>query len=258
MRIILNVLGLCVELALIAGLAALAYHAPFVLAGGTAGLILIAGSVLEWLRLRHEFPFFFGEGRGFRFVFVTLTAAIEVTIKAVAAGVALLLTFAGSEQERLVVLAVIFGLCLFAGSSVLRRGYYYHGVRPARWGYFRLAVPLGVLFSLCVQFAVALKLVTVPSLQALAGSLVFDLPARPNLAQISDLAFNVRQTLDALIVDVGGRLLGEAYAPVLAVLLSINVLIGFGLAILVVAIIEIVLRIEGAGLGSDDGERQAG
>ncbi len=245
MRIVLNIVGLMAEWGMVAALAVLAFRAPIVLAAVTVALIIMVGGALEWRRLRHEYPFFFSGARGGgRLVVVSLTAIAEVVIKAVAAGVALVLTFAGNEEQRLMVLAGIFGLCLLVGTAVLRRGFYYHGVRPGRWGYFRLAVPLGILFSLCVQMAVAFGWVTVPSLQSLAGSLIFDLPARPNLAQISDFVFNVRQTVDALIVNVAGQIFGEAYAPVLAVLVSINVLIGFALAILVVAVVEIVLRLE--------------
>ncbi|MEO0810928.1 MAG: hypothetical protein AAFW82_09920, partial [Pseudomonadota bacterium] len=69
--------------------------------------------------------------------------------------------------------------------------------------------------------------------------------ARPSAEQLSDLAFQIRQTIDALVIDVTGRLLGETYAPIVAVLISVDVLIGFALAVYVVVILEIVLRLEG-------------
>ena len=62
---------------------------------------------------------------------------------------------------------------------------------------------------------------------------------------MSDLAFKIRHTIDALIADVSGNLLGQIYAPFVAILVSINILIGFVLAAYVAIILEVVLFFEG-------------
>ncbi len=246
LRIILNILGLAAELALIVGVAWLALNYPWVMAGLTTVLIITLGSVLEWSRQRHEDAFYFGDQNRLRLLLVGLSGVGEGLVKALAAGAALMLTFAGDDSERIFVLVVIFAACLFLGTGILRRGFYMYNMRPSRWGYFRLAVPLGIVFSAVVQGATALGFLVIPSLQSIAGSLVFDLPQRPTVEQLSDLAFKIRQTIDALVTDVAGGLLGEAYAPIIAVLVSVDVLIGFALAVYVVVILEIVLRLEGA------------
>ena len=245
LRIILNILGLAAELALIACVAWLALTYPWWLAGLTTALIVIFGGVLEWARQRHEDAVYFGDRNRFRLLLVGLTGIGEGLVKALAAGVAVMLTFAGNDSERIQVLVIIFAACLFLGTGLLRRGFYMYGMRPLRWGYFRLAVPLGIVFSAGVQGATALGFLVVPSLQSIAGSLVFDLPQRPSVEQLSDLAFKIRQTVDALVTDVAGSVLGEIYAPVVAVLVSVDVLIGFALAVYVIVILEIVLRLEG-------------
>ncbi len=244
-RIILNVLGLAAELAMIAGVAWLAVNHPWWMAGLTLVLVIFIGSVLEWARQRHEYSFYFGEHSAFRLALVGLLGVGEGLVKAGAAAVAVVLTFAGNDSERILVLVVIFAACLFLGTGIVRRGYYRYGMRPLRWGYFRLAVPLGISFSTGVQIATALDFLKVPSLQGIAGSIIFNMPARPSAEQLSDLAFQIRQTIDALVIDVTGRLLGETYAPIVAVLISVDVLIGFALAVYVVVILEIVLRLEG-------------
>ena len=244
-RIILNILVFAAELALIASVAWLALNYPWWMAGLTTALIIILGGMLEWSRQRHEDSFYFGDKSRLRLLLVGLTGVGEGLVKALAAGIAVMLTFAGNDSERIFILVCIFTACLFLGTGILRRGFYMYGIRPLRWGYFRLGVPLGIVFSASVQGATALGLLVVPSLQSLAGSLVFELPQRPTVEQLSDIAFKIRQTIDALITDVAGSLLGEIYAPIVAVLVSVDVLIGFALAVYVVVILEIVLRLEG-------------
>ena len=245
LRILHNTIVFLLELTAIAGISFLALQMPFVFAALTMLMVLTIGSVLEWLRLRHELPFFFADKRPGRLIVVSGVAVIEVVVKSVLAGAAALLTFAGSDVGRLQLMAVLLALCLLAGTGLLRRCYLSFNVRPMRWGYFRLAVPMGVLFSFLVQGSVAADLISVSSLRELAGSLVFDLPEKPSLAQISDLAFHTKQIVDGLVVDFVTRIAGPNWAAVAAVVVSLNVLTGFVIAIYAVIVTEGVLRLEG-------------
>ena len=246
LRVLHNAIVFLLELSAIAGISFLALQAPFVFAGLTMALVLTVGAVLEWLRLRHELPFFFADRRPGRMIIVTTAAFVEVVVKSILAGAAALLTFAGSDPGRLQLMAVLLALSLLAGTGLLRRCFLSLNVRPMRWGYFRLAVPMGVLFSLLVQGSVAADLISVASLRELAGSLVFDLPEKPSLTQISDLAFHTKQVVDSLVVDFVTRLAGPNWAGVAAVVVSLNVLTGFVIAIYAVIITEGVLRLEGS------------
>ena len=245
MQVLVNLFVLLVEVGVIACIVAVALFQPIIFAGVTAMLILVIGLRLEWQRLRHELGFFFDDGRATRVVFVSLAACVEACVKAIAAGGASILAFAGSDTDRLLVVAVVFAASLFAGAGMLRRSYYSFGVRPMRWGYFRLAIPLGVLFSIGMYAAVLANFIEVLSLRELAGALVFELPERPNLSQLSEFAFSVKQTIDAVLVNFAEQFLGPSFAWVAGILLSVNVLTGFALAIYVVLISEVVLRLEG-------------
>ena len=79
--------------------------------------------------------------------------------KGVLAGVAALFTFSGTDQHRLLWVAIVFGVCIYAGASLLRLLSVSAEGLPLRWGYFRLAPLLGLMFSA----GLALLSVTAPA-----------------------------------------------------------------------------------------------
>ncbi len=148
LRIFANAVIMAGEVAAVAALAAFAFYYPFVFAGVTAALSFVLGLRLEVARLRYELPFYFGglvkrgdvlHGAG--------RVRFEALFKGVLAGVAALFTFAGTNPDRLFWVAVLFGVCVYAGAAVLRLLSIRAEALPMRWGYFRLAPPLGLLFS---------------------------------------------------------------------------------------------------------------
>ncbi|HUS95714.1 MAG TPA: hypothetical protein VMX97_03125 [Hyphomicrobiaceae bacterium] len=253
MRFILNLAILLVEAGLIAMAAAVAFAYPLVFAGLTAGLVLVTGWQLERARLIFEYPFYLEDkgagGRGAwggrcRAGALGVLAMGETFIKALLAGVVALLTFSGVNDERLWLTALVFGATTFLGTSVLRWLSISFGVNPARWGYFRLAIPLGVMFSVGMQMLVAVGLIELKSLQQIASTIVFELPQQPSLPVVSEFLFNVKQTLDALVVEFLKRLIDERYAQVVAMVISLNLLAGLVVGIYAVLIAEVVRRLE--------------
>ena len=244
MTVLFNLSVLIIEIAMIAALAWLAYAAPFVFCCATTFLVLVIGISLEWARLRHDAPFFYSDARKSRWFLIAAAGSLETVIKAVAAGVAGIFTFLGNDEQRQLVVAVLFALCVFAGTGFLRRGYYSLGIRPMRWGYFRLSIPLGIVFSVLLQIAIQIGLFDVKTLGELARTVVFDLPDQPGAAAVSDLAFNIKQLLDAFVVDVMDRFIGPSWAVVAGVFVSVNVLLGFAIAIHAVVVAEVILRLE--------------
>ncbi|MEN2495147.1 MAG: hypothetical protein TECD_01065 [Hyphomicrobiaceae bacterium hypho_1] len=244
-QIAFNIFGVIAEFFMIVSVTCLALTHPFLLAGITTVSIIIIGCILEWSKQYHEDTFYFNNKNQSRLLISGFVGICDGFVKALSAGFAIILTFTGSDKDRIFVLACIFAMCLFLGTTIIRRGFYIHGMHPIKWGYFRLAVPLGIIFSMGVQFAANFNLIKVPSIQSLAGSLIFDLPEQPNIEDLSDLAFKIRYCIDALIANTASSLLGKIYAPVVAVLISVNILIGFAIAAIVVIILEIVLLIEG-------------
>ena len=241
-RVIYNLIVIALELALVAGVAWAGLHYPIPFAAGAAVLACIMGIVLERARLQYELPFYFAVARK-TFAFVGTIAAVgDGTLKALLAGIAALLTFSGTDQARLLSIAIIFGVCVFAGSSLLRRLSMSLGAIPSRWGYFRLAAPLGLIYSAAVSL-----LLPQPSLSTVGKSLIFDLPTRPSLSQASETMFVLKQSFDNIVVTLLGQLIPPAAAKVVGVLVSVNMLTGFVIAVFAVAISEIVRRLEEAG-----------
>ena len=244
-QVILNILGIVAEIIMIVSISCSLLVYPWWMAVVTTILIIFFCCILECSRQKHEDSFYFVDESRFRLFLLSLTGVTEGSARALAAGIAVLFTFSGNDKERTFVLACIFAFCLFLGTGLLRRGFYKYGMRPLRWSYFRLSFPLGLMFSSCVHIATELDFLAVASLKNLAGYFFLDLSPRPTIQQMSDLAFKIRHTIDALIADVSGNLLGQIYAPFVAILVSINILIGFVLAAYVAIILEVVLFFEG-------------
>ena len=239
-----------------------AFVAPVVFAGVTAALVLVLGAGLEWQRLQHEFPYYFSGVLSLRKqLMMAASAAFESVGKALMAGFAALLAFAGTDQDRLLVLAILMAVSVFAGTGLLRRAYWSFGARPLRWGYFRLVVPLGILFSALVQLALLGGYLETQSLQQAAKAFVFDLPARPSYEQVMELIFQTRQLLDGLLTSLIVQLFGAHWLVPAGILISLNVLSGFFIAVYAVLIGELLLRVEGKVVASPSeraGEAQSG
>ena len=238
LRFLVNLLIMALELALIAGIAWLGYHYPLIFAGLTVALSLILGLSLEYARLAHEFPFYFGRPLTGRWFIAHLVAGTDAFVKALLAGVMALITFSGTDQERLLWVAIIFAVATFAGTSLLRRLHISLNAKPSRWGYFRLAAPLGLLFSLALSFFPAL------SFTDIGYKVIFDLPARPSVAQASEVLFILKQKFDALIVLLLSSFMHPDVAKIVGSVVSVNVLSGFVIALYAVVIAELVKFLE--------------
>ena len=238
-RIFVNLLILALEVALIVGIAALGFTQPLIFAGLTFALALWLGARLEFARLKNELNFYFEHNVPAAGFFTGLVAAGEAVSKAVLAGLVALLTFSGTDQSRLYWVAIIFAGCVFAGSSLLRWLWNSYEISPGRWGYFRIAAPLGLIFS------VALAFLPVPTFGKIGWDLLFNVAARPTLQQGSEMLFMLKQKFDSLFYSLLQSLLGDQLAAVVGVLVSVNMLTGFILGIYAVVVAEMVRWLEG-------------
>jgi len=241
LQFLFNVAVMAVEIALVICAAWFGLHFPVEFAILTAVLSLALGLNLEFKRLSHEFPFYFGRELSGRAILARIVAFFDATIKALLAGVMALLTFSGTDSERLFWVAVIFGVCVFAGSSLLRRLTISLNAEPVRWGYFRLAAPLGLLFSLALSF------LPDPTFADIGFKVLFELPAKPNIAQASEVLFILKQKFDALIELVLSGFVNAEAARLLSAVVSVNVLSGFVIAIYAVIIAQFVHSAETMG-----------
>ena len=237
-RILFNAVIMALELGGVVAVAWLGFHQPVTFAAVTAALSFVMGFRLEQARLGNEIPFYFNRPISVLSLPAKAVALGEAMFKAVLAGLVALLTFSGTDTTRLTWIAVIFGAGVYFGASVLRRLSMTFGGLPARWGYFRLAAPLGLAYSVAVAF------LPVPSVGTVARELLLNLPVRPSLAQASETLFQLKQKFDQLLVLMLSELLGPDGARIIGLFGSVNVLTGFVIAVYAVAIAEAVRVLE--------------
>ncbi len=238
MRILFNAVIMLAELAAIAGVAWLGLHYPLIFAAVTTLIALGLGVSLEIARLKNEMPFYFDRPPGRFRLFTSAVGSVEALVKALLAGVAGVLTFLGTDQDRLTIVAIVFAICLFLGCGIVHWLTHRFQARPLRWGYFRLAAPLGLLFSLGLSFLPA------PGLGELAKRVTFDLPERPSMEQASEFLFLLKQSFDEMVAKLLTLVVDPSWAQPLSALVSVNMLTGFVLALYAVVIAEGVRRLE--------------
>jgi hypothetical protein len=232
-RFVLNALIMAAEIAAVAAVAWLGYAHPLIFTGITAGLALALGLRLEAARLNYEFPFYFEDRQPgpWRAVMVPLVGFTEALMKAVLAGVAALFTFSGTNHDRLFWVAIVFGLTVFAGAAVLRGLSIKLNAVPSRWGYFRLGPPLGLLFSAGIAVLVAISVIPSASLSDLGWKIMWEMPARPTVDQVSELVFQIKQAFDDFVVTILATVLPQDWARTAGIFISVNVLAGFVAAV---------------------------
>jgi hypothetical protein len=244
LRIITNAIIMSGEVLAVVALAAFALYYPFIFAGVTAVLAFVLGLRLEVARLRYELPFYFG-GLVKRGTFLTaLVGSVEAMFKGLLAGVAALFTFAGTNPDRRFWVAVLFGVCVYAGAALLRLLSVRADALPMRWGYFRLAPPLGLLFSAGLALLAAIQLLPVTNVTGIGWDIIFKTPAQPSVEQVSELFFQLKQAFDEFIVKALSVIVGEEWARVLGIVVSVNVLSGFVSAVYAALIAQAVRQTE--------------
>ncbi|MGL4397863.1 MAG: hypothetical protein ACRCS9_15090 [Hyphomicrobium sp.] len=240
MYILVNGVIMLAELAAIAAVAWLGFTYPIAFAGLTGLAALALGIVLEARRLENEMPFYFNRPPGRSRLFIAVVGGLEAIVKAILAAVVGLITFLGTDQERLFSVALIFASVLFLGVQGVRFLGERLQARPLRWGYFRLAAPLGLLFSGGLSFLPA------PGLSELAKRVAFELPERPNMEQASEFLFLLKQTFDDIVERMLAWVFDPGIAAAISAIVSINMLSGFVLAIYAVIIADGARRMEGS------------
>ncbi|MCB1484443.1 MAG: hypothetical protein KDJ17_06075 [Hyphomicrobiaceae bacterium] len=238
MYILFNALMMVLELAAIVAIAWAGFTYPLGFAAGTAAIAFILGMRLEYARLQNEIPFYFDRAPGRAAVLAWIVASGEAFAKALLAGIVGLLTFLGTDPERLMQVAGIFAFTLFLGVQIVRWLTSTLKARPLRWGYFRLAAPLGIVFSVGQSFLAA------PGFSELARQATFEMPAHPTMEQASEFLFLLKQTFDDIVERMLTWVFDPAVAQIAASLVSVNMLSGFVLSIYAVLIAEGIRRME--------------
>lgn len=227
LRIIVNAVIMAGELAAAIGVAAFGYYHPFVFAAVTAAVSFLLGLRLEVARLRYELPFYFGGVVRPSLVLTGAVGFIEALFKAVVAGLAALFTFSGTNADRLFWVAVVFGVCIYAGATGLRLLNVKSEPLPLRWGYFRLAPVLGLVFSGAMTLLALFSVLPVVSVGDIGWKIIFEVPSKPSVEEVSELLFQIKQAFDDFIVSAISAVVDKTWAQLAGVVISVNVLSGF-------------------------------
>ena len=247
LRILLNGVIMAAEIAAVAAVAWFGYIYPFHFAVATAVIGFLLGLWLETKRLSFEIPFYFEGARTPKILLVGFVGTVEALMKAVLAGLAAVFTFAGTDSERLFWVAVVFGFTTYVGASLLRGLSVSFRAQPWRWGYFRLAPPLGLLFSAGIVALAAFGVLHATSVGDIGWKLVWELPAKPSVSQVSELFFQLKQAFDDFIVTLLSTVMGQEWARIVGIAISVNVLTGF-VASVYASIIAAMVRTAEEGL----------
>lgn len=237
---LINVVIVACELALAMAAGWLAWQMPLVFSAATVLLAVGFGFALEIKRLAFETPFYFERTGGIGAVLRAVVGGGQALLKGVVAGLVSLMTFTGTEPSRLMFVAGLFVVVVLIGSTLLRRMTISFGARPANWGFFRMAVPLGLLFSAVMSFFPP------PSSVDVVRQVLLDLPQRPSIAQAGEALFSLRLWIDDLIVKLVATYTGPEWAKVVGIVAGSNVLVGFVIAIYAVLLSEVVRTMEEA------------
>lgn len=235
---LVNLTIVTIELALVGATGWLAWKQPLLMAALTAGLAVVLGLRLELRRLAFEMPFYFERSSKAGQVVRALVGGGQTLMKGVLAGLVALMTFSGTEDTRLMLVAALFAGCVLFGSILLRRLTISLGAKPAHWGFFRMAAPLGLLFSGAMSFFPA------PSSLQVARKVLLELPARPGIAQAGEALFSLRLWIDDLLVRLMSTYVGPEGARAIGIIIGSNVLAGFVIALYAVMVSEVVRVLE--------------
>jgi hypothetical protein len=141
-------------------------------------------------------------------------------------------------------IAGALAVTLLVGANVLRWLWHGLGVRAARWGYFRLALPLGLVFAALVGALQAAGLVKSPTLAELFSKIALETPARPSVAQASELIFQLKLYVDAMLVTLLKTVMSTEAAQVVGWFVSVNALTGLVVTVWAVVIAETAIQVE--------------
>lgn len=152
---------------------------------------------------------------------------VEVAGKSVLLGLLGCLLFLGTDSGRLTYVAAIFVATVWIG--VLAYGWLDRktGLHLERWGYTRLSLATGVVFSLLLSLAGGM------SAWAMAGDIL--LRSDLSLAESAELVNGLLGYVDRLVADVLTKLLGSLLGGILSLVLSTDVMYGFLIVLYVFA-----------------------
>ena len=128
----------------------------------------------------------------------------EALFKALLAGVAALFTFAGTNTDRLFRVAVLFGLCVYAGAAALGCCRSAPTRCPCAGGISAWRRRSGCCSRPGLAPLTAMAVLPAANVTGIGWDIIFNTPAEPSVEQVSELFFQLKQAFDEFIVKALG------------------------------------------------------
>jgi hypothetical protein len=211
------------------------HHAPpFLFAAVTGALAVVAGLRLELSRVPYDASYFHHKPTRTGVIVLSAATAFEVLVRAVFTSTATLFVFLGTDRARIALSTFAFGLCAALGAWTLRGlAAVSQNLHPARWAYFRLAIPLGVAFSVIVSLAEKMPL------KNLGWMLSQGYVKGLSMQELAEVLHGGKAQADRAIAFLFQKLLGPEVGSVAGVIVSLETLQGLAIAIYAIVIVEL-------------------
>ena len=208
--------------------------------------IIVFGRI-EYEKNRHAIGYFtIGEMPASARRWLLSYSFVEVILRSAIFGILAVLLFSGTDSVRINILAVLFTASILAGYYCLRFIQRFAYIDAVRWGYIKLSVILGVIFSI-LSAAIPGMTITDIVLNSARGKL-----RQHSFDEFAELLYGLLSQLNSFITNTLQILFGGVLGWFFSLIISVNVIYGF--VVLVYSLL--LLRLIPAELAIDSKRRR--
>lgn len=146
---------------------------------------------------------------------------VEVIVRSAIFGILAVLLFSGTDNIRINILALLFTASILAGYYCLRFIQRFAYIDAVRWGYIKLSVVLGVIFSILSATVPGMKITDIV-LNTARGTL-----RQPSFDEFAELLYGLLSQLNSFITNTLQILFGDFLGWCFSLIISVNVIYGF-------------------------------
>ena len=207
---------------------------PLFFGGVTFILSVLMFGKLEYDKALHDRGFYSNQTpKEIILLFIGLSTKLQVLIQSVALSLLTVILFSGTNIDRIAEIVLIFLFLVGVGSSILRLIERISNVNIERWGYVKISLLLGILFSLLISTVEGLNVWDIGT------SILKNQMSELNLNEVAELSFGLVSQIDNLLENIFTKFFGEVAGKFISVLFTTNTMFGFVLYIYVLQYIHL-------------------
>jgi hypothetical protein len=189
---------------------------------------------LEYDKALHDREFYSNQTpKEIILLFIGLSTKLQVLIQSIALSLLTVILFSGTNIDRTVGIALILLFLVYVGSWVLRLIERISNVNIERWGYVKISLLLGILFSLLISTVEGL------SIWDIGTSILKNQMSELNLNEVGELSFALVSQINNLLENIFTKVFGEIAGKFISLLFTTNTMFGFVLYIYVLQYIRL-------------------